>query len=132
MHSPRGLTPLGGFLGRARAGAQALGGASGAFAAGTVPGLLPCGLSWSAFALAAGRDPLIAFSGLLVFGLATAPALMLSAWGWSGLSANRRALAARLAGPLLVLFGLFTIARGLPAESADVLPDCCRTASMAP
>ena len=109
-------------------GARSLPGGTGALATGLATGFLPCGLSWSAFALAAGNEPLVAFAGLLAFGLATAPALLLSAWGWRGLSAVHRATAVRLAGPLLLAFGVFTIARGFPVASAEVLPECCQAA----
>ncbi|MFT5052392.1 MAG: sulfite exporter TauE/SafE [Chlamydiales bacterium] len=110
-------------------GALSLPGGVGAMATGLATGLLPCGLSWSAFALAAGQTPAAAFAGLLIFGLATAPALVLTAWGWRGLDQRHRASAVRLAGPLLLLFGLFTLARaGAGPDAVQILPDCCRDA----
>lgn len=103
---------------------------AGAFGLGVSSGFLPCGLSWSAFALALPRPAPEAFLGLLVFGLATGPALVgaIIGAGWV-----HRRLGARVrfvAAPTLVLVGLLTIVRGgLPASLAPVeqvaLPDCC-------
>ena len=54
-------------------------GFAGAFGAGAVNGLVPCGLSWAAIAMAATTTPAAALLGPFVFGLATAPALLTSA-----------------------------------------------------
>ena len=104
---------------------------AGAFGLGVSSGFLPCGLSWSAFALAVPRPAPEAFVGLLVFGLATAPALVGATLGagWA-----RRRFGARLrfvAAPLLVLVGIVTIARGglpdsLEAAENAALPECCQ------
>lgn len=107
----------------------ALPGAAGAFGVGLVTGLLPCGLSWGAFALAAVQPPPAAALGMLVFGLSTGPALALVGLGWSGLAGRWRRVAAYAAGPALILFGLLTILRGGVPESVSAaesaLPDCC-------
>lgn len=112
------------------AAARALPGGSGALATGLVTGLLPCGWSWGALALAATTDPLTAFAGMGLFGLGTAPVLVLVGLGWSGLSLRFRRLGGAILGPLLVVFGVLTVARGaslfgLEAAAAEVLPDCC-------
>ena len=102
----------------------AAGGATGPIAAGTLIGLLPCGLSWSAVALAATQPVPVAVGGMLVFGFATAPALLLVSLGWNGLDSTRRDRLRWVAGPLLILFGLFTVARGLPMAQ-PLRPECC-------
>lgn len=110
---------------------------AGAFGVGVSSGFLPCGLSWSAFALAVPRPAAEAFVGLFVFGLATAPALVGATLGagWA-----RRRLGARLryvAAPVLVVVGCLTIARGglpEPLEAAEeaVVPACCQEPSRVP
>lgn len=99
---------------------------------GLVTGLLPCGLSFSAFALSASSGPRLGAAGAFVFGLATGPVLFASGWGWSGLFARRRPLALRLAGPLLIAFGVYTVLRGgLPFDQGiaqKALPACCAEA----
>jgi len=123
------------LLARARelfGAARQLPGDAGALATGLATGLLPCGLSWGALAFAATRSPLEAFAGMLLFGLGTAPVLVLVGLGWSGISGRFRTLAARAAGPLLILFGLYTGLRGASlfgsqasAAAAGALPECC-------
>lgn len=107
----------------------ALPGYAGALGLGLSTGLLPCGLSWAALVLAATQAPALAGLGLFVFGLATAPALVATALGWRVLGARRRVWAARLAGPLLVAFGLYTGLRGgVPVGdslASRALPECC-------
>jgi sulfite exporter TauE/SafE len=112
------------------ASVRELPGDAGALGTGLVTGLLPCGWSWGALALAVTTDELTGFFGLLLFGLGTAPVLLLIGLGWHGFSARFRKLASAAAGPLLVLFGLLTVARGgvptgLRATSDAVLPACC-------
>lgn len=118
------------------AAARDLPGAAGALGTGLVSGLLPCGLSWGALALAATVDPLTAFLGMLAFGAGTTPVLVFVGLGWRGFSKQFRGVAVRAAGPLLVVFGLYTVVRGaslLGPESstaaAAVLPDCCAQGS---
>lgn len=110
-------------------GVTRLPGYAGALGAGLLSGLLPCGLSWSAFALGAASEPGTAALGLFLFGLGTSPALLAVAFGGRLLATHRRALALRLAGPLLVAFGVLTVLRGgLPvplAAGERVLPECC-------
>jgi sulfite exporter TauE/SafE len=105
--------------------ARALPGLSGAFGLGLANGLLPCGLSWAALALAAGGPPARGALGLFVFGLATAPALVTIGLLGSAVPVATRARALRfVAAPLLLVFGVLTIARG-GALTAEVLPACC-------
>jgi hypothetical protein len=124
---------LGGAAGRLFAGVRELPGAAGALGTGVLTGLLPCGLSWSALALALTARPVTGAAGLFLFGLATAPALLLVGFGARGLPVRARALAARAVGPLLILLGLFTAARGgLPSSlsaAGAALPECCQEPS---
>lgn len=102
-------------------------GYAGPLGAGLLAGTLPCGVTWGALALAVTRPPLEAALGMAVFGLATSPSLMATAFGWTRLRAHLRGPWLRLAGPLLIALGLWTGLRGgLPggAEQA-VLPPCC-------
>jgi sulfite exporter TauE/SafE len=66
---------------------------------------------------------------MFVFGLTTAPALLAVVGGFGRLQGRAGRVGARLAAPALVLFGLFTVARGggvfVPRAAAPVLPDCC-------
>jgi len=111
----------------------ALPGLAGAFGVGALTGFLPCGLSFGALALAAASPPIVAVLGMLLFGLCTGPALAVVGLGWSGLSPRLRQFAGRAAGPLLIVFGVLTIARGGLPESVSAvegaLPDCCAPAS---
>ncbi len=129
----------GSFWAKLARGAQALfasvrdlPGDAGALGTGMLTGLLPCGWSWGALALAVTTDPLTGFFGLFVFGLGTGPVLILVGLGWHGFSSRFRRYAVRLAGPLLILFGVLTVARGgvpasLQAASDAALPDCCES-----
>jgi sulfite exporter TauE/SafE len=73
------------------------------FAAGLLLGLLPCGLSYGAFAMAlAAGGGLAGGLWLLVFGLGTAPALLVLGVGASGFFRRHRRLSDLLAGMLMV------------------------------
>jgi hypothetical protein len=101
-----------------------------AFAMGFLTGLLPCGLSWSALALASQVGPASAALGMLVFGAATTPALAavgLARW----LAPASLSRASRfLLGPALVAFGVLTAARGgFPLEAAP--RTCCEASAPA-
>ncbi|MDA1266938.1 MAG: sulfite exporter TauE/SafE family protein, partial [Planctomycetota bacterium] len=91
----------------------AAGGSVGGLAAGGLLGLLPCGLSWSALLLVSSASTPAAFLGMLVFGLATAPSLLLVGLGWSGVRPAWRLRLRWAAGPLLIAFGLLTAWRGV-------------------
>jgi hypothetical protein len=91
---------------------------------GLVNGFLPCGLSWSAIALAAAARSWVTPVGPLVFGLATGPVLVALALGGGAIPLTWRARGLRVAGVLLFAFGCLTIARGgLPGGAAS--GDCC-------
>ncbi len=112
---PRSIARGGSFgraLGVVGASVRSLGGPMGAFGTGVLTGLLPCGLSWSAFALATQVDRPTAAAGLFLFGLGTGPALLLLGLGWVTLQLRGRTLAIRLAGGVVILFGVLTILRG--------------------
>jgi len=123
------LTRISGAAQKSFRNIASLPGLSGALGVGVVTGFLPCGLSWGALALAAASTPPVAALGMLIFGLATGPALALVGLGWSGIPGRWRAIAGRAAGPLLILFGVLTIARGGLPESVSAvegaLPACC-------
>ncbi len=115
LGSGRWTRAMVGTFARAQSAARALGGTAGAFGAGMLTGFLPCGLSWSAFALATQVRPGVAIAGLFLFGLGTSPALALTALGAKrvlGWSPRHRLLGARIAGAVLILLGLMTAARG--------------------
>jgi len=101
----------------------------GPLGAGLLTGLLPCGLSWSALALGASTSPPVAGLGLFLFGLGTAPVLVLVALGWKRLSSGSSAGSRRVLGVLMLGFGLMTALRGgLPGTQAAAratLPPCC-------
>lgn len=108
---------------------RGLGGNYAAFGTGLLTGLLPCGLSWSAFALATQLSAPTAFLGLFLFGLGTAPLLVLVAFGWVTLKPEWRRPALRIAALLLIGFGMLTITRGssLFHDSTETKAgwDCC-------
>jgi sulfite exporter TauE/SafE len=83
---------------------------------GWLNGFLPCGLSLMALVYAAGLGGVLATAaGAAVFGLATLPALTLTAlFGTRLFSGNSRRWLLRLAGGMLVAMGVITIIRGVP------------------
>lgn len=105
-------------------------GDAGALGTGLLTGMIPCGLSWGALALALTTDPLTGFFGMFLFGLGTAPVLIVVGLGWHGFSSRFKRVAGTAAGPLLILAGLYTILRGdmprsLHAAQEEALPACC-------
>ena len=115
-------------LSRLQRSLRSVHGPLGSFAAGVATGLLPCGLSWSAIALAASAPVEVAALGLFLFGLGTAPALLGVALGASALPERWRRGAARAAGPALIVLAVLTAARGgLPGTrlEAALVPECC-------
>jgi sulfite exporter TauE/SafE len=129
--------PLARAAGRLYGAARALPGRSGALAAlaiGLVSGCLPCGLSWSALLLATQASPAAALLGPLVFGLATAPALLATAFAGRALLARAGRHAPRVLGLTLIGLGLLCAWRGGPpgaARAAGAAP-CCAPAYPAP
>ena len=105
---------------------RALPGSLGTVGIGVANGLVPCGLSWGAIALAAPAPPDVAVLGPFVFGLATSPALAAVTVGAGILRLRSGRAAPFLLGTSLLLFGAFTLQRGLPEGS------CCGTDRPAP
>jgi sulfite exporter TauE/SafE len=91
-------------------------GRSGAAILGALNGILPCGLVYGALLVGAGTGSL--FGGalsMLVFGLATFPALALVQSGVGFLTSTRRVWLMRAAGVVVILVGLQLCLRGLAA-----------------
>ncbi len=90
------------------------GGGAGLYPLGLALGLLPCGLSWSAFLAAAATGG--AVPGLLLalaFGLGTVPGLLLAGWLGALLGARARGLLRRAGGLLVAALGALFALRGL-------------------
>lgn len=97
-------------------GALAGGGAGRLYPAGLALGLLPCGLSWTAFLGAAGTGSLP--EGLLLalaFGLGTVPALLLVAAAGVAVGQRARGVLARVGGALVAILGVVFLLRGAGA-----------------
>ncbi len=81
---------------------------------GLVMGLLPCGLSYTAFIAAAGSGS--ASSGLLVallFGIGTLPALLFFGTLIASLGASKRLWITRAGGVTVTLMGIYYLVRGI-------------------
>lgn len=106
----------GGWTGRACGALRTLWSAPslwGCVLTGWINGFLPCGLSFAALFYLVSRDSLEGVvAGAYVFGLGTLPALFLVGWLGGKVSARVRGHGLRVAGGLLVGFGLLTIFRG--------------------
>ena len=100
------------WIGRVWSTARAVPGPGGSFGIGFLTGFLPCGLSWSALLLASQVEPPVAVAGPFLFGLATAPALVLTGAAGRVLVDRLGRRAQRLLGPALVLIGVVTVLRG--------------------
>jgi hypothetical protein len=106
--------------------ARSLDGYARSFGLGLANGLLPCGLSWSAFALASASDLATAGAGCFVFGAATYPALAAVALAGRAIPLGARTVAVRVAAVLVLALGVATLVRaplawlGGSAEAA-----CC-------
>lgn len=84
------------------------------FLGGVATGLLPCGLVYAFLALAAARaSALEAALVMVTFGLGTTPLMVLSGWGIRRLAPSVRSRLHTLAGGVVVLLGVLTIARAL-------------------
>jgi sulfite exporter TauE/SafE len=84
------------------------------YAFGLVLGLLPCGLSWTAFVGAAATgDPASGALFALAFGLGTAPALLLVGSATAMPSVRVRGRLHRAGGAAVALLGLLFLLRGL-------------------
>ncbi len=98
-------------------------GMQGVFLAGLMTGLMPCGLLYGMLALATSHNSLVAGSlAMMVFGLGTAPAMMLAGLGGRviGLAARRRLLL--VAAGCLILTGMISVGRGMLYLSLEDRP----------
>jgi sulfite exporter TauE/SafE len=96
---------------------------TGDFLAGVFTGLLPCGLLYGIVALATSTHSIpLGMATMVVFGLGTAPAMVLAGLSGRvvGLATRRRLFAA--AAWCLVLTGLISVARGVSYLSTDNQP----------
>ncbi|MCU0792197.1 MAG: sulfite exporter TauE/SafE family protein [Opitutaceae bacterium] len=83
---------------------------------GWINGFLPCGLSFAALLFLVSRDSLEGVvAGAYVFGFGTMPVLLAVGWLGERVSAKARGRGLRIAGGLLVVFGVLTIFRGADA-----------------
>lgn len=86
----------------------------GVFLAGLLTGLLPCGLLYGMLALAASsRSMWLGMAAMVLFGLGTAPVMMLAGSGGSLLSLAGRRRLLHAAAWCVVLAGAVSIARGV-------------------
>ncbi len=89
-------------------------GAPGVFALGMLNGLLPCGLVYEALLIAAASArPAVAALGMLIFGAATSPTLVIFGVGAQLLSAGFRQRMVWVGGIVVVIAGLDLVVRGL-------------------
>jgi len=115
MASPSRIPGVGRWL----RDASAAGRGAGMWAAGAVMGLLPCGLSFAAFARALGAASPLAAAGLtLAFGLGTLPGLLLLGTGLAPFIRRYRRASDLLAGLLMVAMALQLMVRLLAARAA--------------
>ncbi len=100
---------------------------SAAFCLGVANGLVPCGLSWGALALAAPLAPPLAAAGLFLFGLATAPVLLAMGLAPRWLSPSLRTRLAPWLGVALIVFGARLLLRSIPPRHGPppAAPSCC-------
>ena len=86
---------------------------------GWINGFLPCGLSLMALVYVAGFGSVAAAAGgAALFGLATLPGLLVVALAGQQVFVRSRRGLLRLAGVALVVLGLLTLVRGVPAVHA--------------
>ncbi len=111
---------------------RSLPGPTSSLGVGLLNGLLPCGLSASAILLAATVPRELAFAGPFLFGIATAPALLLVATLGRMLRGGASPFARRWLGPTLIVLGVWTVARGTLSGAASLAPPCCAASSELP
>lgn len=105
-----------GWTARWTGGARALfaGGAGGLYPLGLALGLLPCGLSWTAFlGAAATGGPVQGFLAASAFGLGTVPGLLAAGLVAAAFGQRARGALRRLGGLAVALLGLHFLLRGL-------------------
>jgi sulfite exporter TauE/SafE len=107
------------WLNQAMGRALERGGLWGVILLGALNGLLPCGLTYSALLVAATTGgPLSGALAMGLFGIGTAPALLVVGLGVGELSVRARQAMVRVAGVLIVVVGLQLVLRGLAALGA--------------
>ncbi len=96
-------------------------GATGVFLLGGLNGLLPCGLVYEALAIAAATaQPLVAGLGMLLFGAATIPTMVIFGVGAQMISVPLRQKMVWIGGVFVVLVGIDLVLRG--AAGLGLLP----------
>jgi len=104
------------WLNQAMGRALKQGGLWGVILLGALNGLLPCGLTYSALLVAATTGgPLSGALAMALFGIGTAPALLVVGLGAGVLGVRVRQAMVRVAGVLIVVVGLQLVLRGLAA-----------------
>lgn len=104
----------GGWWDRAMKSAMKTSGAPGVFSLGMLNGLLPCGLVYQAVLIAAASArPATAALGMLIFGAATIPTLVVVGVGAQLLSVGFRQRMIWVGGIFVVIAGLDLVLRGL-------------------
>ncbi len=97
------------------------------FLAGVFTGLLPCGLLYAMLALAGGTgDVFKGMAVMAIFGLGTAPLMLLAGCGGSLLTLRRRQHMLKIAAWCVVLTGVVSLVRGVSflQLSASAAPAC--------
>jgi len=93
--------------------------------AGVFTGFLPCGLVYAALAKAAeAANPLGGWTGMIVFGLGTTPAMVAIGCSSTLVSVRLRTRVLQLAACFVILLGGVTVYRGLPLHDS-----CCASQS---
>jgi sulfite exporter TauE/SafE len=96
------------------------------FLAGVFTGLLPCGLLYGMVALAGSTHAMLpAMAVMLVFGLGTAPLMILAGLGGSLMRLSWRRPLFRLAACCLILTGCISLARGASFLLAPTPTEAC-------
>lgn len=92
---------------------------AGALALGLLNGLLPCGLVYTLLAMAVSTGTMLGGAlTMLVFGLATLPALVVLAWIGDLLRPTWRHQIHRVSGIVVMILGAITVLRGTPVMHA--------------
>ena len=116
----RWLEPGVGVATRVLAAARARGGKPASLLFGLSIALLPCGLLYPMYALAASSgSPLHGGALLVLFGLGTVPLLASASWGLARLGVTSRQRLLRAAGLAMVLWGFWLGWRGVGAAGRD-------------
>jgi sulfite exporter TauE/SafE len=115
------------FVERVAARAYRLRGPAAPWMLGLSTALLPCGLVYAALAMpVVAATPLTGAIAMVLFGLGTAPALLLVSWG--GFRLGTQSLAVRrFVAALVLVLGLLALWHRVPAIETESVPDCCRT-----